>query len=284
MGWLLAATLALAGQLQVGLAGGAILGDLAAAGLIAWWLAVPVADHGRRLGHELLVPLVLIVSGSLLAITGTGVTSWGLRDLILDAAAILTLLAAVGTAGMASAQQFRLFRGALILSLAVVTVHLALTSGQQLRSGRGLSQPEPGRPLPRSPRRRRSLPMLRNRGQRGATLAVGTVAWAMTGSYGALLQALVMITYWLAKHRRRREFISFSALVTAPAALPVFLGRAPTSLSIGRLLPPTGSTAAGEGRFQKWVDGLAVFADRPLGVGPGSVKALRLSDNELHNE
>lgn len=285
VGTLLVAGLALMGQLQLSLAQGVVVADLATFAVVIWWATASLTDRGRELGRLLLVPLLMILLGSLVASAPNGLPEWGTRDLILDVGAMLTFLAAYAAAAKASPQQWALLRRALIFSLALVTFHLLSSAGGELRAAGSFPNPNLAGHFVVTVTATLTMLAVSAR-QRWALVALGTVAWALTGSFGALLQATTMVAY----HFWRRPKRSTALVVVALGVIAACFGWLALSngLSSGPVTVAGVSTErlerSGEGRFEHWFDGMDALVERPWGVGPGAVKALGYAQNELHNE
>lgn len=283
---LVAAGLALMGQLQLSLAQGVVLADLATFSVVVWWVATSPNDPGRDLGRLLALPLLMILAGSLIAFAPNGLAEWGVRDLVLDVGAIFTFLAVYAAVSQASDLQWHRIRQALIFSLALVAFYLATSAGGgELRSAGSFPNPNLAGHFVVTVTAALAVLAVTSR-QRWVLLALGTVAWAFTGSFGALLQATAMVVYHLWRRPKKATAVATVAFLMLAAGF-AWLGLS-SGLSSGPVTVAGVSTErlerSGEGRFEHWFDGMNALVERPWGVGPGAVKAAGYAANELHNE
>lgn len=276
------------GQLQLLVGGGLVVADLLVGVVIGWWMVASPDDPGRRLGRDLAVGLFLILGGSLLATASSGLAPWALRDLILDGGAIVSLLAFLALIGLSPPSYYRWLRGALLVGLVVVLVQLWASRGSALRAAAGFPNPNVAAHFGITVA---AAAALISRGRaRALALALGAGIWLLTGSFGALLQGGAMAAHRVVVRFGVRAVgaavVAASGLGALVLVVAVWLGLG-TGAGAGLTVAGFSTTRlqrSGAGRFAKWEDGLVVAGQRPWGVGPGSVDALGLSDNELHNE
>lgn len=280
----LGAFILLLGQLQLELVGGVILADLALGALVAWWFLVPRFDLGRTLGRALIGPLLLILVGTLVAMFHIGLASWAVRDLALDLGAILGFLAVAAVAGRADERHWIWIARLLMISLGLVALQLTTDGGGELRSSAGFPNPNLAAHFVVTVTAV-ALHLQHRRRDRLIVLGLGALGWLATGSFGALLQAATMVAFRLWRRVGAATLAGVTAAGATMAAAVVWVVSSGfgSSLTFGGLSTDRLGRSS-DGRFQKWVEGLLVLERQPTGVGPGSVDALALSNNELHNE
>jgi len=285
VGAFLALGILLMGQLQLSLAQGMVLGDLMLITVIAWWVMASGNDGGRELGRRLFPPLLFVLIGSLIALAPNGLPSWGVRDLALDLSAIFTFLAVYAVASQADKSQWAALRRATIASLVIVTVLLVRSGSGELRDSGSFPNPNVAGHFAVTVTAT-LLCLAVSRRQRWGVGIVGATAWAVSGSFGALLQASAMTGYFLWQRQRRARTV-------------VLIGIMIGLMSMAWMTLPTGDrwgsvTFAGvstgrlrrssDGRLGLWADGFHEVFVTPWGAGPGAVHALGISTKELHNE
>jgi hypothetical protein len=271
-----------------------VITDVLLAGLIVTWL-IHLSRGDDRSQYEasrLVLPLSLIFGGSLIASTYVGTRSFVLDDLIRDAAAFATFLAALDVLRRSRIEVLRWALNALLVAIAVLAV--TMLGDTTLRGAATFPNPNiPAHLLSCS----LLLFVLAPVTGRVRLIAVLLIGWCMlrAGSFGAALQAAVGFTYIIVtramsrtreRERARVAFLAVIGAVGVVVAIAVrdYLANAPEKVDAG--LSAARLDRSLDGRLEVWRETLGNFFAHPFGTGPGSSRALHLLDSatEPHSE
>jgi len=255
--------------------------------MIALWIPSIGDGEPRGVLRPLLIPLALILAGSLLGSMAVGIKPWIVTDLGKDVASFASFFAVIVVLRAGGPSAVRAAGWA--CALATIVVCLALTIDVGSRAQATFANPNIAAHylvtslvvLTRAPISR----LLRY-----GAIGLGVIGLAGTGSFGALLMSIGAFGYLIVSlpQARRRLLIKRSAFVGV-----LVIGVA-MIISGGGVLTPEAETGfnerhferSSEGRLGKWTAALDVAIENPLGIGPGSNRGLGLlpGDQEAHNE
>ncbi|MGZ4795274.1 MAG: O-antigen ligase family protein, partial [Acidimicrobiia bacterium] len=248
------------------------------------WLA-------RDVWRKILVPILLILVGTLIGSFYSGLRSWVVNALIRDVAAVLTFLCAIDILRRGGERAVRLCYGAVGVAIVLGAVQLATSSGNELRASGTFPNPNVA----------------------GNLLAIGLICWSgapfrwsvkvsvmgvaiigvlSAGSFGSMIQLGIGFGYLAVMHiDRAKELVRGRRLV---AIIPLVLvaslgyfafshargGQAQTGFNSSRF------DRSGGLRFSMWEEALQRLPETPWGAGPGSVRGLQLNSQgpDISNE
>ncbi|MGZ4677003.1 MAG: O-antigen ligase family protein [Acidimicrobiia bacterium] len=273
--------------------GGFALTDIVVGGMIiASLIHVLRGDWlARDVWRKILVPILLILVGTLIGSFYSGLRSWVVNALIRDVAAVLTFLCAIDILRRGGERAVRLCYGAVGVAIVLGAVQLATSSGNELRASGTFPNPNVA----------------------GNLLAIGLICWSgapfrwsvkvsvmgvaiigvlSAGSFGSMIQLGIGFGYLAVMHiDRAKELVRGRRLV---AIIPLVLvaslgyfafshargGQAQTGFNSSRF------DRSGGLRFSMWEEALQRLPETPWGAGPGSVRGLQLNSQgpDISNE
>jgi hypothetical protein len=248
------------------------------------WLA-------RDVWRRLQIPILLILLGSIIGSLYAGLHGWIINGLIRDAAAVLTLLAAVDVLRRGGDRAVRLCYGAVGIAIVLAAAQLASSGGNELRASGTFPNPNVA----------------------GNLLALGLVCWSgapfrwsikisvigialvgvlAAGSFGSMIQLWIGFGYLAVSHvdqakdlvRGRRLLAVIPLVLVALLGYFAFTntrgGQAQTGFNSSRF------DRSGGLRFSMWGEAIDRLPETPWGAGPGSVRALTLNSQgpDISNE
>ncbi|MBY5161756.1 O-antigen ligase family protein [Salsipaludibacter albus] len=274
-----------AGFLVPSIGGDLVIADVFVMAAIVLWLPGLVRGQPRGVLRAVSLPLLIILLGSMLAVLAMGIEVWMVRDLVKDVAAFGSFLAAVTLLRRMGPRGVQAVAGAAAVGTCIVVVMLLAETGLRARG----VFPNPNvaahflganlivlsrAPIPRWLR----LP----------AMVLAVVGLVVTGSFGALMMVTGAFAYLelgavTSGRVTNRLRLVIPVVVVAAAVLAMVNLPSSTSDSGFNAKHLDRSTT---GRMGKWTATVEVVIDHPLGIGPGSNRALGLlpEQQEAHNE
>lgn len=263
---------------------GFTLADLAVAAMVLVWL--PTTRQGRPHGvlAPVVVPLALILLGSLLGALAVGIEAWIVRDLAKDLGAFASFLAMIAV--LREGGPRALHAVGWVAAASAVAVAALVLLDPSLRGQAGFPNPNVAAHflganlivLARSP-----VP----RWLRVLGVAASTAGLIAAGSFGALLMIVGAFAYlgFSSSFAKRRPVLR----VVVPLVLILGFGVVMTNLpedTQGTGFNTSHLERSSTGRFVRWEATVEVAVANPTGLGPGSNRGLGLLPHgqEAHNE
>ncbi len=273
-----------AGFLVPSVAGDFVVADLFIVAMLI--VALPSLARGEPQGlmRSTILPLLLILLGSLLGVLAMGVEPWMVRDLLKDVGAFGSLLAGVVLLRRVGPRGLRAVASAAAVATVIVVLLLLAETG--LRAAAVFPNPNVAAHylganlivLSRAPI---------SRWLRVTASGFALVGLVVTGSFGALLMVVGAFAYLGATSsassgRSRLRILVPILLVTVFGIVMVNLPSSTSDTGFNVKHLERSST----GRLGKWTATSEVVRDHPLGIGPGSNRGLGLlpDQQEAHNE
>jgi hypothetical protein len=277
-------------------AGGFVIADFFIFAMIGLWIPLIATGYPQGVLPAVVPPLALIFGGSFIGAANYGLRSWMVIDLVKDVGAFASFLAMIVIlrAGGESARKAVSWASA----VAAIGISLLLITETGVRARAGFANPNlAGHYLATNliVLTRATVP----RWLRVLSMSVGLVGLIAAGSFGALIMSVAAGSYLISTTNpgRRRAFLrsALSHKAFLRVALPIVV----VGVSFLALLVTTGESSKSStgfnishlersagGRFRRWTAALEVARTYPLGIGPGSNKALGLlpTQQEAHNE
>jgi O-antigen ligase len=242
-----------------------------------------------------LLPILLVLGGTLIGALAVGLTHWVAYDLIRDIGAAAALLAVLQVFDRAPAGWFRLPARALAAIVGIVAIQLVFLSQETLRAKATFPNPNvAGHFIATCFMALLVLPV--SRWIRIAGLSAAGVGVVATGSFGAILQVAVGLAVVAVGAARRirpatRQLLAFAVIATIG-----FLGVA--AASGVQFLPDRGESTGynadhlertTSGRLDLWGSAIDQVIHQPWGIGPGSSRNLQVlregdASTETHSE
>jgi hypothetical protein len=243
----------------------------------------------------LVFPMLFLFAGTLIGAMHVGLAPWVVYDLIRDLGAAAALVAVLQVFDGAPHAAFRLPARAALAIGVVVAIHLLFIAEGTLRSKATFPNPNvAGHFMATAFIALIAVPLQRRSRVVGLTATgLGVVA---TGSFGAMLQVisgLCVLAYSRAKRLRPATRQLFAITAAGLLVLVAYV-----VVSGVQVLPArsddTGYNAvhlerSSSGRLDLWGRGFDQILETPLGIGPGSVRAIEAlrtgtASTETHNE
>jgi hypothetical protein len=278
-------------------AGGFTISDALIGAFIALTVLETIAGRQqlRPIVVAALLPILLVLTGSLVGTLEVGLRGWVLYDLFRDVGAAASLLAVLQVFDRAPPRWFRLPARALLAGTVIVGIQLVFLDDQRLRAKATFPNPNlAGHFMATCFMALVVLPVSSRARVVGLTAAAaGVIA---TGSFGAIVQlvvGLLVLGIEAARHARpaTRQLLTL-ALAGALALLALAVA------SGARFLPQQGESTGYNaahlertttGRVDLWGAAVDQIVETPWGIGPGSSRNLEVlregtDSTETHSE
>jgi hypothetical protein len=285
-----------AGVLTPSFAGGFVIVDFFIFAMIGLWIPLISTGYPQGVLPKVVPPLALIFGGSFIGAANYGLRSWMVIDLVKDVGAFASFLAMIVIlrAGGGSARKAVSWASA----AAAIGISLLLIAETGVRSRAGFANPNlAGHYLATNVivLSRAFIP----RWLRILSMSIGAVGLIAAGSFGALIMTLAACSYLIIATDPVRRKAFLRTALSHKAFLRVAVPIAIVGMSFMALTATTGDSSksttgfnashlerSAGGRFRRWTAALEVARTYPLGIGPGSNKALGLlpTQQEAHNE
>lgn len=278
-------------------AGGFTVSDALIGAFVMLAVLETVARHEqlRPVVVAALLPILLVLAGSLVGTLQVGLRHWVLYDLFRDVGAAGALLAVLQVFDRAPPRWFRLPTRALLAGTVIVAIQLVFLDDQRLRAKATFPNPNlAGHFMATCCMALVVLPVSRRARVVGLTAAgAGVIA---TGSFGAIVQLVVGVLVLGIEEARRARPPTRQLLAFAFAGALALLALALTSGT--RFLPEQGESTGYNaahldrtttGRVDLWGAAVDQIVDAPWGIGPGSSRNLEVlregtDSTEVHSE
>jgi hypothetical protein len=264
--------------------------------MIGLWIPLISTGYPQGVLPKVVPPLALIFGGSFIGAANYGLRSWMVIDLVKDVGAFASFLAMIVIlrAGGGSARKAVSWASA----AAAIGISLLLIAETGVRSRAGFANPNlAGHYLATNVivLSRAFIP----RWLRILSMSIGAVGLIAAGSFGALIMTLAACSYLIIATDPVRRKAFLRTALSHKAFLRVAVPIAIVGMSFMALTATTGDSSksttgfnashlerSAGGRFRRWTAALEVARTYPLGIGPGSNKALGLlpTQQEAHNE
>jgi O-antigen ligase len=249
----------------------------------------------RQVVVAALLPILLVLAGSLVGTLEVGLQGWVLYDLFRDLGAAAALLAVLQVFDRAPPRWFRLPARALLASTVIVGIQMFFLDDQRLRAKATFPNPNlAGHFMATCFMALVVLPVSRRARIVGlAATGAGVVA---TGSFGATMQLAVGLLVLGIEAARRARPATRQMLTFAFAGALALLALAVASGA--QFLPERGESTGYNaahlertttGRVDLWDAAIDQIVDKPWGIGPGSSRNLEVlregtDTTETHSE
>jgi O-antigen ligase len=242
-----------------------------------------------------LLPILLVLGGTLIGALAVGLTHWVAYDLIRDIGAAAALLAILQVFDRAPGGWFRLPSRALVAIVVVVATQLVFLGQETLRAKATFPNPNvAGHFMATCFMALLVLPV--SRLVRIVGLSAAGVGLVATGSFGAILQLAVGLAIVAVGAAGRIRPATRQLVVFAVVATIGFLGVA--AASGVQFLPDRGESTGynadhlertTSGRLDLWGSAIDQVIHQPWGIGPGSTRNLQVlregdASTETHSE
>ena len=248
------------------------------------WLA-------RDAARAISVPVLVIGLGALIGSLHAGLQGWIVDFFIRDIAVILAFLSAIDILRRGGPRTTRLCFGALGICIILAAVQLGTSSGSELRASGTFPNPNiPGNLLAIAILCWTAAPFRWS--TKSAVILIALTGLLKTASFGSILQLSVGFGYLAMCHvdAAKRLMRGRRLAMTIPILLLILGG----GFAYTQLNAAQGKSGFNQARFDRssgtrglvWAQALSKYPNSPFGVGPGSVRGVKLNDyaTELHSE